>query len=105
MERTTLNIEALVVVVRIATHTLCICCRALECTGISIVVGEHHIGNDVVLITEHILIVIIKTLVKPYLTIVVSTIIPVELELPTYLLCLLMTLSKETLDNFHVIII
>ena len=105
MERTTLNIEALVVVVRVAAHALCIFCRVLECTVTSVVVREHHVGNDVVLIAELSLVVSTKTRVECDGTVVVSTVIPVELELPTNLLCFLMTLSKETLDNFHVIII
>ena len=101
MERTALDIEALVVVVRIAAKTLCIFCRVLERTVTSVVVGEHHVGNDVVLITELILVVSTKTLVECDGTVVVGTVIPVELELPTDLLCLLMARSEEALNLLH----
>ena len=101
MERTTLDIEALVVVVRIATHALCIFCSVLESTVTGVVVREHHVGNNVVLITELILVVSSETLIESDSTIVVGTVIPVELELPTDLLCLLMARSEETLDLLH----
>ena len=101
MERTALDIEALVVVVRIATHALCICCRVLKSTATCVVVREHHVGNDVVLITELILVVSTKTLVERDATVVVGTVIPVELELPTDLLSLLMARSEEALDLLH----
>ena len=101
MERTTLNIEALIVVVRVAAHALCIFCRVLECTVTSVVVREHHVGNDVVLIAELSLVVSTKTRVECDGTVVVSTVIPVELELPTDLLCLLMARSEEALNLLH----
>ena len=101
MERTALNIETLVVVVRVAAHALCICCSVLESTCTGVVVREHHVGNDVVLTAELILVVSTKTIIESDTTVVVGTVIPVELELPTDLLCLLMARSEEALDLLH----
>ena len=42
-----------------------------------------------------------KTRVECDGTVVVSTVIPVELELPTYLLCLLVARSEEALNLLH----
>ena len=64
MERTALDIEALVVVVRVATKALSIFCSVLESTVTGVVVREHHVGNDVVLITELILVVSTETTIE-----------------------------------------
>ena len=100
-----LDVEAGIVVVTAAAELLGIGDGLGEGGRIPVVVGEHHVGDDIVLVAEHLLVVRSQTVVEGDVAVVVGTVIPVQLEFPSQFFGLLVALGEEILQFRHGVVV